>query len=102
MATKLAGDRRAGEGAERHAERRVEALDRLEHAEAGDLHEVVDRLATTGEPHRFASGEVEVLLDQPVAQPLIAGSVVLAKRLERLRWPQLPSVNETRIDICRS
>ena len=84
MAAQLAGDRRAGEGAERHADRRIEALDRLEHAEAGDLEEVVDRLATPGEAHRLAPGEVEVRLDQLVAQPLIAGSAVLAERLERL------------------
>ena len=95
MPTQLAGDRRAGEGAERHADRRVEALDRLEHAEAGDLQEVVDRLATAGEAHRFATGEVEVQLDQLVAQPLVTGSMVLAKRLERLRSTQLPLVNVT-------
>ena len=81
----LAGDRRPGVCAERDADRRVVSLDRLEHAEAGDLEEVVHRLATAGEAHRFTAGEVEVQLDQLVAQPLVTGSTVLAERLEHLR-----------------
>ena len=83
VTTQLAGDRRSGEGAERYADRRVEALYRLEHAQPGDLQEVVDRLAPAGEAHRLA-GQVEVHLDQLVAQPLITRAVIFTKRFERL------------------
>jgi hypothetical protein len=45
---------------------------------------VVHRLATAGEAHRFATGQVEVQLDQLVAQARVTGATVLAERLEKL------------------
>jgi hypothetical protein len=44
MALDLAGHRRDGEARERDAARRVEAVDRLDEAEAGDLEDVVEGL----------------------------------------------------------
>jgi hypothetical protein len=85
VATQLTGDRRTGEGTEGDAEGGIESLDRLEHAEASDLKQVVDGLATSSESQRLSPGEIEVRLDQLVAQPLISGSVVFAERLERFR-----------------
>ncbi len=84
MPPQLTGDRWPSEGTEGNPDRRVEAFDGLEHAQSGDLQQVVDRFTAASEAHRFAASEVEVHLDQPIAQPLIAGSLVLTKRLERL------------------
>ena len=82
VSAELAGHGRSGERGERHAELGVEALDRFEDPESRDLDEVVHRLATTAEPHRLAAGEVEVLLDQAVADRPVTGSAVLAEEVE--------------------
>ena len=84
MAAQLTSDSRAGEGAEGNPERGIESLHRFEHAKASDLEEVVDGLASSGESQCLSPGEIEVRLDELVAQPLIPGSVVFAERLERL------------------
>ena len=78
----LTGDGGPGERTERHPAIGVEALDRLQHPEPRHLDEVVERLAATVEPQRFAPGELEVLLDEPVADRVVAGAAIRAKALQ--------------------
>jgi hypothetical protein len=73
VALELAEDRRDGEGRERRLTRRIEAVDRLQEPERGDLDEIVEVLATaliaTGE----LAGERQEALHERLAGRLIAG-----------------------------
>ncbi len=64
VALQLAQDGRGGIAAERHPPPRVVRVDRLDQAVAGDLDEVVERLAPVGEPPGQSHGERPVHLDQ--------------------------------------
>ena len=72
VALELAEDRRHGEGRERGLARRVEAVDRLEQAERGDLDEVVELLAAALVAPRELAGERQEALDQRLARGRVA------------------------------
>src|SRR5829696_1965731 len=73
VAAQFAHDRRHGEGREDDAVVGVEALDGLQHAEHGDLHQVVERLALVREALGAVHGQPAVLLDERVAHVTVAG-----------------------------
>src|SRR5690348_3649561 len=64
MASQLAQDRGHGKSGKAIASTAVEAIDRLEQAEARDLHEIVDGLAPIHVSTRKAPGERHEMLDQ--------------------------------------
>ncbi len=59
----------------------IEALDGLEHAELGDLYEVIEGLAAAIEPAGAAQSDPAVLLYQLVTQSAVTGAPVLAEAL---------------------
>nr|WP_255292614.1 hypothetical protein [Micromonospora sp. WMMA1996] len=67
VALQLAQDGRGGIARERHPAPRVVRVDRLDQAVAGNLDEVVERLAPVGEPPGQRHGERAVHLDQALA-----------------------------------
>ena len=77
VALQLAHDRRGGVGGELEAPLGVEPVDRLEQAEGGHLHEVVEGLAPVGEPAGEVLGQAHVGGDQLVAQGTVARLGVL-------------------------
>ena len=77
VALELAQDRRHGERGERGLALRVEAVDRLQQAERGDLHEVVERLAAALVAPGELAGERQEALDQRIARGRVAAVVVL-------------------------
>ena len=77
VALELAEDRRDRERGERGLALRVEAVDRLQQAERGDLHEVVERLAAALVAAGELAGERQEALDERVARRRIAALVVL-------------------------
>ena len=72
VALDLAEHRRRRVGGEAHLAREVEAVDRLHDPDAGDLHEVVERLAAVGVAPGERPGERQHLLGQLVARPRVA------------------------------
>ena len=69
-----------GEGGEHHPERRVEALDRLQHPHRRHLHQVVERLALAGEAPGAMLRQPAVLLDQSLRSARSCGGPVLRER----------------------
>ena len=76
VALELAEDRRDGERGERGLARRVEAVDRLEQPERGDLDQVVERLAAALVAARELARERQEALDELLARRLVALVVV--------------------------
>src|SRR5205085_202070 len=72
MALDLARDRRDREGREAHVSVEVEAVDRLDEAERGDLLEVVQRLALVGIPPRERACQWKRPLDELPACPFVS------------------------------
>ena len=68
----LADDRRRGVRRELDVARGVEAVDRLQKADPGHLHEVVERLAAVGVARRQRPHQPAVALDQGVARVGVA------------------------------
>jgi hypothetical protein len=64
VALDLAGDRGNGEGGEADVALEVEALDRLDEAQRGNLLEVVERLALVGVAACQRAGERQRALDE--------------------------------------
>ena len=77
----LAADVRLGEGPQLDAAREVEAVDRLQQADAADLHEVVQRLAAVGVAARDAAHERQHPLDQLLAGLAVAVVVVAVQQI---------------------
>ena len=73
VAFELAEDRRRGEGGEGDAALGVEAVDRVDQAEAGDLEEVVEGLAGAAVAQRQPLGERQVAAHQLLADRRVAG-----------------------------
>ena len=71
VAFQLAENRRHGEVLEADAATRVIAIDRLHEAEAGDLLEVIQRLACTAVPAREFPREWQVLPDKRLTGVLV-------------------------------
>jgi hypothetical protein len=80
VALELAGDRRHGERRELAAALGVEAVDRAEQRDAGDLGEVVLRLGAALVAAGQAAGEREEALEQLVARGEVAEAVVAAEQ----------------------
>jgi hypothetical protein len=70
------GDREGREGCSVFG---IEAFDRLEHPEHRDLLEIVERLVAVGEAAGERACELEIVLDERVAQATIAGPPVLTE-----------------------
>ena len=81
VALQLALDRAAGEGRERHPDLGVEALDRVDDGQQGDLAQVVGGDPTPRVARHEVLGDVQVVLDELVAQPTVAGAAVLGEAL---------------------
>ena len=81
VAAQLAEDRRPGEGRERDAALGVEALERRDEAEAGDLDQVLARLDPAAVAHREAAGEGQEAADELLAGVLVAGAGVAFEQL---------------------
>ena len=81
VALDLAQHRRRRVGGEAHLAREVEAVDRLHDPDAGDLHEVVERLAAVGVAPGERPGERQHLLGQLVARARVALLVNAAQKL---------------------
>jgi hypothetical protein len=100
VSAQLAHDRRDRVARERHADRGIESLDRLQEPELADLDEIVERLAAMREPARAVDGNPTVLFDQLVAQRAVAGvappAEALLDRLVRRRRPFLVVVDRLR------
>ena len=80
VALELAGDRRHGEGRELAAAFGVEAVDRAEQPDAGDLHEVVQRLGAAVVAPGEAAGERQEAFDELVAGGGVAEARVAAEQ----------------------
>jgi len=80
VALQLAGDRRDGERRELAAALGVEAVDRAEQPDAGDLDEVVERLGAAVVAPGQAAGEREEALDELVAGGRVAEAGVAAEQ----------------------
>ena len=76
MPPDLAHDRRDGVGEEVALAARVEALERVEQAQRGDLLEVVGGLAAPGEAPGDVAGHGQEPVDQPLADAFAARVVV--------------------------
>jgi hypothetical protein len=59
----------------------IEAVDGLDEAEASDLDEVIERLASIHEPARDVARDPEVVLDQLVAQARVTGVPIAREAL---------------------
>ena len=81
VALDLAEHGRRRVGREAHLAREVEALDGLHDPDAGDLHEVVERLAAAGVAAGERACEGQHLLGELVAGALVARLVVAAQEL---------------------
>src|SRR4051794_20420110 len=73
VALELAQDGRDGEARERRLAARVEAVDRLQQAEARDLDEIVERLTAALVAARELAGERQEAPDERIAGLLVAG-----------------------------
>ena len=82
VALELAFDGRGRERRELEPAIGIEAFDRFQHAEVGDLQEVVERLAAVGEPAREMRRQRLVRLDQFVAQ---SSDLPVCRVLDELR-----------------
>jgi hypothetical protein len=103
VAPELADDRGHGEGAEHHAEARVEAVDRLEDAHHRDLHEVVEGLALVGEAPGAVDCKPAMLFDQRVADVSIAAAAVGREaRIEAGRRWFVAAVTVPRPDVAEN
>jgi hypothetical protein len=90
----LADDRRQGVSGEREAATDVEAVDRLEEPQTGDLVDVLERLARARVSRGELSGERQetpddrvaidrvVVIGEPLEQPTIGGKTVSRRSLE--------------------
>jgi hypothetical protein len=76
VALELAEHRRHRVGGERGLPRRVEAVDRLDQPERGDLHEVVEWLVGAPVAPRHAAGERQEARDELLARGLVAVAVI--------------------------
>jgi hypothetical protein len=83
----LAKDRRHGERRERGRAGRLEAVDRLQQAERGDLDEVVERLAAALVAARELARERQEALDERLASRGIAVAVVALQQALVLARP---------------
>ena len=81
VALELAEDGRHREAGELGAATGLEAVDRLDEPDAGDLDEVVERLLAVAVAAGELACEREVALDQLVAQPRVARVPVLGEQL---------------------
>ena len=81
VAFDLAQDGRRGVGGEAHVAREIEAVDRLHEPDAGDLHEVVQRLAAVGVARGEGAGQWEHLLRELIPR---AGVGVLVNAPQQL------------------
>ena len=81
MALELAEDRRRRVARELGSAAGLEAVDRLDQPEAGDLHEVVERLVGVAVAEREVAGERDVALDQLVAGSDVTVAVVAHEQL---------------------
>ena len=89
VALDLADDVRGRVGGQLDAAVDVEAVDRLDQADAADLDEIVELLAAVGVAPRQRADEREVLLDQLLARGEVAVLVVAAQ--QRLVGPRVTS-----------
>jgi len=80
VALQLAGDRGDGERRELAPALGVEAVDRAEQPDAGDLDEVVERLGAAVVAPREAAGERQEALDEFVAGGEVAEARVTAEQ----------------------
>jgi hypothetical protein len=94
VALELAEDGGRGEGGEGGAAAGVEAVDRVDQAEAGDLEQIVERLAGTAVAQGEAFGERQVTANQ-----LFTGGVVAVFR-EPL--PEQPLAGEAVAELGRA
>ena len=97
MPPQLTQDRRDCKAAERRPAAGVEAVDRLQEADAGHLLEVLDRLIGVPVSDSEAAGERQVALERPVAR-LRAGS---ARRLANSRRSSICVVTSTPVRTAR-
>ena len=107
VALQLAEDRRRGEGRERRAALGVEAVDRVDQAEAGDLDQVVGRLAGAAVAHCQPLREGQVAAHQLLADLRIAGAgearpELLSRELNRLAGRRAAYVPLFRCNLPRA
>ena len=91
VALDLAEHRRRRVGREAHLAVEVEAVDRLHDPDAGDLHEVVERLAAAGVAAGQRARQRQHLLRQLVAGGAVAVDVVSAQQLALARGASAPA-----------
>ena len=91
VALELAEHRRHGVGGERGLARGVEAVDRLDQPERGDLDEVVERLVGAPVAPRHPPGQREQALDQLLAGGLVAVAVVADEQPPVLGGAAIPA-----------
>ena len=102
-ALELAEDRRRRVARELGSAAGLEAVDRLDQPEAGDLHEVVERLVGVAVAEREVAGERDEALDQLVAGSDVAVAVVAHEELRSAlracsRWRSSRGRSAPRID----
>ena len=99
VALQLAEDRRRGEGGEGDAALGVEAVDRVEQAEVGDLEQVVEGLAGAAVAQGQALGEGHVAPHQLLAH---GGVVVAGEALPELAFAGQLLACPRRAERCES
>jgi hypothetical protein len=87
MPLQLSQDRRGGEGRERDAPGRIEALERFEEPHQRHLHEVFERLSPAAEPPGQSAAHGEVVLHQPFQDLGVSAGGVPAVLLHHVVGP---------------